>query len=63
MAIYYCNETLSKGKTCQTEEAIRSKLQTLKLEFLYLETNFEGKNIDTPLVSFPKKLLDNGLAF
>ena len=28
-----------------------------------METNFEGKNIDTPRVSFPKKLLDSGLAF
>jgi len=47
--------------TCMEESALLDKVNHLVVEFFFLNTNFEGNNIETPLVSFIDTVLPVGL--
>ena len=60
LRVYACDSQTSEV-TCKSKAEIDSKVKDLKVQFIYLETNFEGKNIVNPLVSYLKDVLPVGL--
>ena len=51
LRIYACDDTSSEV-TCMEKTQRDQLIASLRVQFIYLETNFEGKNIDNPLVGF-----------
>ena len=60
--MYSCSDAKPyPSVTCQPISDIELKIRGLKVQFIYLETNFDGKNIQNPLVSYLKDVLPVGL--
>ena len=49
--------------TCKDSATIRETVQKLKLNFFFLNTNFDGTNIDVPLVNYLDFSFHDGLEF
>ena len=60
--MYSCSDAKPyPSVTCQPISDIELKIRGLKVQFIYLETNFEGKNIQNPLNMYLKEVLAVGL--
>lgn len=62
LSIEVCDSSDPK-QTCADEATIESTVDNLRVEFFYLNTNFDGSNIDTPLVNYLDFSLKNGLEY
>lgn len=60
LKIIACNPDYS---TCADYDDIVSKVTTLQVQFIYLETNFEAEDIDQPLSSYFMKMNPVGLSY
>ena len=62
LTITKCVETNPPTGKCEDSTVIDAKIDNLELKFLYLDTNFDGTNIETPLVGYVNYSLQDTLA-
>ena len=58
LEISYCS-----GKNCKDPTIIKDTINRLKLQFSYLDTYFDGDNLDTPLIGSLDFSVSDGLKF
>ena len=63
LRVYACdeNDEATSSKSCMETTQRDKQIQNLRIQFIYLETNFEGANIQNPLVSYLTNVLPVGL--
>lgn len=62
LSIEVCDST-DPSQACADDATIEAAVENLRIEFFYLNTNFDGSNIETPLVNYLDFSLKNGLEY
>lgn len=49
------------GSNCKNDNEIAETINNLVLEFFYLNTNFDGSNVETPILGYLDMLYKEGI--
>ena len=61
LQVLLCDDSLTPEVTCKDESTISDTVNQLRLEFIYLNTNFDAQEVEKPLEGYLDPRLVSGL--